>query len=262
MQWNFFYPSVIKSGSIPSCCIHHFLEFLEVSLATCCVISAFFFMAPTDHRPFQATQTVSFVESLKPFLRAGCATATQSHTTLKWTPASAQSPRLRKTCVHKSAFLWLTPMQSSLSSFEACTHFWLWVAKSGGPLRLLVLCTSTIRATMIPPIPYYGDTQSSGSICATAHPQAANPSTISLEGSINSKSAWVASKGFYRKLFESFDRQHHLLWHAGSMSMILSVTVAQGIDTILLCHTQRQSSSLAHSSKSSAKFSGSVSEIK
>ena len=38
------------------------------------------------------------------------------------------------------------------------------------------------KSDMIPPIPYHWVTPSSGSICATAHPQAATPSTISLEG--------------------------------------------------------------------------------
>ena len=110
------------------------------------------------------------------------------------TPASAQSPGLRQTCVHKSACLWLAPMQSSSSSFKACTTPRWWVGKSGGPLRLhkamykaqmsafsTVLHTSNKNSDMILPIPYHWVTPSSGSIGATAHPQAANPSTIPLK---------------------------------------------------------------------------------
>ena len=132
-------------------------------------------------------------------LRAGRATATQY--------SSAQSPMLGQTCVHKSACLWLAPMQSSSSSLKACTTHRLWVGKSGGPLRLhkamykaqmsaisIVLCTSTTRAAMIP---------------SNATPRCPyiiwvhwrhRPSTSSKpidcpsEGSINSKAASETSK--------------------------------------------------------------------
>ena len=147
IPWNFFFPSVMKGGSIPSCCTHHVLSFRRHPWPPAAPFQHLFVMAPA----WPGSLAILF-----------------SHATCRfsWVTVAFSScvvcapPMLRQTCVQKSACLWLAPMQSSSSSFKACITRRLWVTNSCGLLRLhkamykaqisallLVLRTSTTRAT-------------------------------------------------------------------------------------------------------------------
>ena len=159
MQWKFFFPSVMKGGSIPSCCIHHFFEFLEASLATCCAISAPFLSwrhIDNSVKPHNLSVFLGHCSLL--FVRG--ARTSPHHSQVDPQPQPSR-PCWGQTCVHKSACLWLAPMHSPSSSFKACTT----PPIVGGKVMrsrcactrpcykaqmsalFIVLCTSTTRAT-------------------------------------------------------------------------------------------------------------------
>ena len=99
MQWNFFFPSVKKGGSIPSCCMHPFFRVSGGILGHFSTILQWRLLWPGSSAILLSHATCRFSWVKVAFSSRGVCNCN----------SVLLSPVACQTCVHKSACLWLAP---------------------------------------------------------------------------------------------------------------------------------------------------------